>query len=372
MDRISILQVNDKLSMDGVNPSSCAALLGDWHDNLDPGQFLYRVCTLRNPDPGGEYLEERGVHVDYLGHGKLSPANVGSITRLIDQYQTDIVHMHGYSASNFGRIAARRKRIPGVVHEHAVLRVQPHQYLADRLLRRYTDRAIAVSRPVRDFMVKGRCIPADRIAVIGNGISLVRYRKDPDADSVRAKRRKLGIADSTKIVGTVTRLREEQGNEYLLRAIPGILEQAGNVLFLLAGEGPLRRYLERLAGDLGIRDRVRFLGHRDDVPELLTVFDINVLASLSEGFGLSLVEAMATENTIVATAVGGMQEIGRHGETVMFVPPADPGAIRDRVVELLQNEELATRLAANAGRASREYGIENSVGRLAAFYRELV
>jgi len=368
---INILHIIDKLSMDGINPSSCAVLMGDWFANMDSERFHMSVCTLRDPDPAGSYLEEKGIKVHYLGFGKVSPANITGIAKLIESERADIVHLHGYSAANFGRIAARLKRVPNIVHEHAVLKVQPHQYIADKLLARLTDVAIAVSGNVKEFMICSRSIPLHKIRTIGNGIQLDKYRK-LDETLQQKKRHELGIDDEVKIVGTVTRLREEKGNEYLIRALPMVLEQGVDFILLIVGDGPLRGKLERFVNDLGVESTVKFLGFRSDVPELLSLFDIQVIPSLTEGFPLCLAEAMAAENAVVATEVGGMKEIGRDGVTVLFVPPKDPQALAEKIVYLLNKDEIATKLSEHAVSYSTTFSIKNSVKHLQQIYEEFV
>jgi glycosyltransferase involved in cell wall biosynthesis len=185
--KINVLHVIDKLSMDGINPSSCTILFGEWIPYLDSNGFHTTVLTLRKPDPAGEYLEKRGIKVYYQGYGKISSKNINGIREIIERERADIVHLHGYSAANFGRIATRREGVPNIVHEHAVLKVMPHQYLADYLLRKYTDIAVAVSNGVKDFMIRGRSVPEGKIKVIENGIKLDKFKKiEPEA--IEAKR----------------------------------------------------------------------------------------------------------------------------------------------------------------------------------------
>lgn len=367
---INILHIIDKLSMDGINPSSCTVLMGDWYANMDLGKFRMTVCTLRSPDPAGSYLENMGIKVHYLGHGKISPANITSISKLIESEQADIVHLHGYSAANFGRIASRRMGVPNIVHEHAVLKVQLHQYIADKLLARLTDEAIAVSGYVRDFMIEKRSIPAEKIHLIENGIQLEKFNAVDRATTI-LKREELGIDESTKIIGTVTRLREEKGNEYLIRAIHHLMDSGEAFVLLIAGDGPLREKLEKLAKDLQIQDVVRFLGFRTDIPELSSAFDIQVIPSLTEGFPLCLAEAMAAKNAVVATYVGGMKDIGREGDTVLFSPPEDSEALAEKILYLLKDERLAKKMAESAEIYSKVFDIRNGVKLLEKEYERL-
>ena len=368
---IRVLHVIDKLSMDGVNPSSCTRLLADWAAYLDPTSVQLSVCTLRDPDPAGTYLEQRQIRVHYVGHGALSWRNIPSIARLVREEAAAIVHLHGYSAANFGRIVSRRLGVPNIVHEHAVLRVLPHQYVADYVLASRTDAAVAVSDAVRRFMIRGRSIPPDKIRTIPNGIDLATFQ-NVRADHVRRLRAELGLLDDIRVVGTVTRLREEKGNEYLIRAVPRILKEMPNVVILIVGEGPLRRLLQDLATGLGVAHAVRFLGFRSDVAALLGIFDVLAIPSLTEGFPLSLVEGMAAGKAIVATAVGGMPEVGVDGETVVFVPPRNPKELAEGVLKLLNDSDMCATIARNARESSTRFSIQRSAEELLKLYRDVV
>lgn len=367
---IRVLHVIDKLSMDGHNPSSCTLLLAELVRQIDASQFSTDVCTLRSPDPAENYLVARNVTVIKLGHGAMSPINIVGLVRLIKKGQYDIVHLHGYGAANYGRVASRLTGVANIVHEHAVLKVQPHQYVADKLLSKLTGHAVAISNSVKDFMVKGRSIDQGKIHVIQNGVDIAKYTS-VSTDSRSITRNEIGVSDSTFLAGTVTRLRSEKGNEYLIRAVPEVLAKHSDFKLLIVGEGELRTRLEGLCEELEISHAVEFLGFRNDVPELLALLDIQVIPSLSEGFGLSLVEAMAAGNPIVATSVGGMNEIGIDRETVLFVPPADAHSLAASIVELIENKDLARHISSAAKIACLDFGIEKTAHQLTELYQDV-
>jgi glycosyltransferase involved in cell wall biosynthesis len=368
---IKVVHVNDKLSMDGLNPSSVAHLLGDWIPLLRQHGVACTVCTLRDPDPGARYLVDRNIDVRRFDFGRFSPRNLSAIAGLLREQGADIAHLHGFASANFGRIVARRLGIANVVHEHAtLLNVPAYQRLADRLLRRWTDAAIAVSDSVREFMIHVRSVPPERIHVIGNGVDANRFGACDEA-AVAALRQELGVPDDHRLIGVVTRFRAEKGTEHFLRSAPQILGHCPSVTFLIAGNGPLREPLRALSEDLEITRCTRFLGFRSDVPTLLGALDVLVIPSLTEGFPLSLLEGMAAGCAIVATAVGGMPEVARDGEDVLFVPPEAPGAIARRTVELLEHPDLAARMAGEAVKTAAGYSVANTVRRLADLYAHL-
>ena len=368
---IHVLHVIDKLTMDGVNPSSPAILLKDWIPHLKKNGIESSVLSLKPFDPAGDWLKNQGVEVNLLGHGKFSWKNVAGIKKVIETVGAQIIHLHGYSSANFGRIAARQCGIKCIVHEHAVLPILPHQFLADLFLRHHTDAAVAVSGNVRNFMIRGRWIPHEKIRVIGNGIRVADYQKK-DQSYIIEKRKEIGIPEGHHVVGTVARLRKEKGVEFVIRSIPAVVEVCSNVMFVIVGEGELRAHLENLAKTLQVSTHVVFLGFRADVPALLSLCDVNVIPSLTEGFPLSLVEAMAAGNAIVASDVGGMREIAKHGETLLFVPPQDPKQLSESILHLLTDIDVATRLSQAAQQHSVRFDIDSSTDSLSKLYEDLV
>jgi glycosyltransferase involved in cell wall biosynthesis len=369
--RRTLLHVIDKFSMSDGHPSSCTKLLADWAELHDPGRFAVHFCGLQR-DGGGRYLEERGHLVHYIERGKVSPAIASDIAALARHLGADLLHLHGYSAANFGRLAGRRLGIPAVVHEHAILKVKPHQFLADLALRGHTDCGVAISNAVREFMVRGRCVPRRRIEVIHNGIRLERFA-EVAPERVAALRTALGIAEDAVVIGTVTRLREEKGNRYLIDAAARLLRQFPQAVVLVLGDGPERADLEARARRHGIDPgRLRMPGFQEDVPAALALMRIAVVPSIREGLSLAVLEAMAAGKPIVATCVGGILELVAHEETAILVPPADGDALAAGVARLLSSPEEAATLAARACERSRSFSIEHNVERLEALYERLI
>ncbi|RKY92689.1 glycosyltransferase family 1 protein [candidate division KSB1 bacterium] len=371
MSRINILHVIDKFSMDGVNPSSCALTFSQWFPRFNSQKCNVMACGLKKADPGGQFLEKQGFKVFYLRKNKYSPTNVIGLMKLIEDENIHILHLHGYSSANFGRIAAFIKGIPSIVHEWAVLKVLPHQFLMDFLLRHYTNAAIAVSQAVKEFMIKGRKIPPQKIQVVYNSVTLDNFQGET-LEKVSKKKQELGIPRDYKIIGTVTRLREEKGNRYLIEAANRVISEFPTTVFLIVGDGPLRGELEDLTRRLKIEKQVIFTGFSKEIPLLLTMFDIKVMASLSEGCPFALIEAMAAGKPIVATNVGGIKEIIQNGETGLLVPPKDAKELAKKILYLLCNEGEAQRLAKNAKEESKKYSVENSVRKLEEIYDSLI
>ncbi len=370
-DKPTILHVIDKFSMEGSHPSSCTKLLADWAAFHDQARFKIKFCGLQR-DIGGQYLEKRNLETHYIERGKISPVIATEIAALARQVDANIIHLHGYSAANFGRLAGWRLGLPTIVHEHAILKVKPHQFMADMVLRSRTGCAVAISNAVREFMVRGRCIPRDRIRVIHNGIKLDEFgHVAPERQ--QALRNQLGIPADKVVIGSVTRLREEKGNRYMLEAAAHLMTQFPQAIFLVIGDGPDRAALEQQARDLQLPpERLLMPGFLDDIPAALAIMDIAVVASIREGLSLAVLEAMASSKPIVATRVGGILELVAHEETAILVRPADPVAISTGIARLLTATDSAATIACRAHERSRQFSIENNVRKLEDLYDQLI
>jgi glycosyltransferase involved in cell wall biosynthesis len=207
----------------------------------------------------------------------------------------------------------------------------------------------------------------ERIHVIRNGVDLGRF----DNSTRAASRAALGLRPDELVLGTVGRLVPVKDQATMLRAF-AILKAAGLAFTaLIAGTGPLREQLESLAAILKL-DNVRFLGNRDDVPQVLAAMDIFVLSSESEGLSNTIQEAMATGLAVVATHVGGADELVDHERTGLLVPPHDPQKIAEAIGLLVRNAAWRQNLAtAAAEKARREFGIDRMLQEYERMYLDV-
>jgi glycosyltransferase involved in cell wall biosynthesis len=327
---------------------------------------------LREEDYLIKFFTDKEVNLRILGRGKFSPMTLVDILRITKEERIQLIHAHGYGAANFGRLAGMIRGIPTIVHAHDDDRYYPlYQNLADRLLRNHTDKAIAVSGSVGKSCINKRHIGKDKTFVIHNGIPLKDFTA-PDGERVRKERARLGIGPDFKVIGTVAKLREEKGTRYLIESAVKVLEIFPKTLLLIAGDGPLMEELKTLSEKLGIADRVIFAGFRDDIPVILSIIDVFVIPSITEGSPLALLEAMAMGKPIVATNVGGIVEILRDGETGLLVPSRDPGALAEKVVHLFRNEAESGKLGLRAKEEAEKYDIQSHGQKLAGHYDELI
>src|SRR4051812_36609397 len=193
---------------------------------FDRDRFNVSLLSLRKKDLSEETLDSLGIDITYLERGKFDPFTLPAMLRLVDAKQIDVLHLHGYGATTFGRLVGALRGIPTIVHEHANLTSTPwFQKVADRLLEPSTDLAIAVSKSTADFVIRARLIPADKVKVVYLGVPLEEFSRSRSAAEIQAARRELGMADDEFAVGTVTRLHESKGNSYLVEAAARVVKE---------------------------------------------------------------------------------------------------------------------------------------------------
>jgi glycosyltransferase involved in cell wall biosynthesis len=255
-----------------------------------------------------------------------------------------IVHAHltWPLASQYALIGARVARVPAVVATlqlHVDLTLSTRVHVQQRFLTRAVDRYIAVSAHVRDRVVESLDWPAEKIEVIHNSVEPV------TGHVARADVRKELVGDSAvPVVLVPARLEEQKGHVHLLDAACLVPD----VTFVFAGAGSQRHALEERVRALGLVDRVRFLGERRDIPDLLAACDLVVLPSLSEGLPLALLEAMAAGVPVVASQIGGVDELITSGETGLLVEVGDVEGLAAAIRHLLGDRPLALALASAA------------------------
>lgn len=336
---------------------------------FDASKFRVSLVSLRKRDLSEETLDALGIDITYLERGKFDPRTLFALLRIIDAKQIDVLHLHGYGATTFGRLAAAMRGIPVVLHEHANLTSTPwFQKVADWILRPFTDIAIAVSKSTAEFVIGARLVPADRVKVVYLGAPLDEFGHPVTAEERAAARARLGVGPGDVVMGTVTRLHDSKGNEFLVEAARMVLDARPQARFFLFGEGPLLASLQEQASRLNLGDRFVFGGFTKDVRGVLAAFDASVFPSLWEGTPLTVFEALAAARPIVATDADGLMEVLTADKDALIVPRRDARALADRMIALIDSPAERVRLGA-AGRSTAEnYDITAFVRKMERLY----
>jgi len=367
--KLRVLQICDHLGWEGSRMHGVKRLFAWMIPRFDASRYEVSLISLRKKDLSEETLESLGVDITYLHRSKFDPATLGDLLKYLDRRQIDVLHMHGYGATTFGRAAAAMRRLPTILHEHANLTDTPwFQKVADRALEPFTDIAIAVSRSTAKFVIDARLIPERKVRVVYLGVPLEEFSR-PRSEAERAEARAaIGAGPGELAIGSVTRLHDSKGNEFLVEAARRVLEARPRARFYLAGEGPLREPLEAQARALGLGDRFVFLGFQRDVAALLSAFDLQVFPSLWEGTPLTAFEALATGSPIVATDADGLLDILTDGRDAVIVPKRDASALADAIVGLIDAPEQRRRLSAAARITGQSYDIGAFVRKMERLY----
>ncbi|MBW4437956.1 MAG: glycosyltransferase [Pleurocapsa minor GSE-CHR-MK-17-07R] len=304
-----------------------------------------------------------------------SPGIVRQLARELAPLKPDIVHTHllhadlyGALAGRFMRVNGRRPRVLSSRHNDDQFRYRAPIRLLNRALWRIIDHGIAISEAVRRFSIDTEGARPERIRTILYG-----YQPnvgDPEA-ARREARASLGLPADAIVVGAVCRLIEQKGLRYGLEAFARASTDFPAARLLIVGDGPLRHALEGQAKSLGLGERIAFLGWRADAAALMPAFDIFLMPSLWEGFGLVLLEAMAASVPVVGSRVSAIPEVVLEGETGLLAPPRDVDALAGHLRGLLGDAPLRRHMGMmGRERLETQFSMGGMVAATAALYRE--
>jgi sugar transferase (PEP-CTERM/EpsH1 system associated) len=344
---VGITKLVNALDRTRVTSSICSCCPGDSLKNrLDPEIRLFEL----NRKPGND------------------PKLVAQLYRLLRRERPHVLHTHRWATLCEGLIAARLAGVPFVVHgEHGTLETRRHNAFVQRTVWKRVDQVLSVSSRLAERMAREISFPLDRIKVIRNGVDTTRFRPGGGA----AARQALGVSPDALIIGAVGRLVPVKDYPTLLRALALLRERGVAFESIIAGTGPLRDELTALAISLGLAN-VRFLGNRNDIEHVLPAFDVFVLSSSSEGLSNTIQEAMAAGLPVVATRVGGADELVDESGTGLLVPPGNPEALAHALGSLAQDAGRR-RSMGDAGRRRAEsvFGIDIMIREYERLYLSL-
>ena len=290
-------------------------------------------------------------------NGKMDFKTILSIRKLLKKHQIDIIHSHGYKSNLYALCASFPRRVPRVATCHNWLgddaKMKFYARLDKSLLNRF-DRVIAVSDSIMKEILNHN-ISGNIVLTISNGINLERFKIREKPNTLREK---LGIDERFKVVGTVGRLAEEKGHIYLLDAAQKVLRKYQNVVFMIVGDGPLRRTLQDKVSQMGqggVASPFIFTGIRGDMPDIYSTMDIFVLPSLTEGLPMALLEALAAHKPVVATRVGAVPQVIEDNHSGLLIPPTDVESLSSAIMHLLENPQKAKHLAQNGYERVRDH-----------------
>ncbi len=338
-------------------------------------------CTLATLKDGPLVVHARRRGVEAIVLNKQFPADVTVIPKLawiLRKEGASLLHTHTANSHLYGRPAAWIT--PGcklVSTEHAfitdVYKKSAGLIVAsvlDRYMARHIDRHIAVSEAMKRALVKSG-LAADNIVVIPNGIDPNEYC--PEAHHMSEAKKELGVPHDAIVIGTMGRLTKVKNHELLIRCAKKLLEHRLRAHVVIAGDGPRLGHLKAFSTRAGVGEFVHFLGWRTDLPRVLAAMDIFALSSYSEVAPFSVLQAMAMEKPVVATAVGGIPEIVEDGVTGYLVPSDATEAFADALIQLINNQALRAHMGAmGRRRVTQCFSEQAMLERTAQVYRDVL
>jgi glycosyltransferase involved in cell wall biosynthesis len=308
-----------------------------------------------------------------------------ALLRYMRQERFHVVHTHTIKPGLLGRIAGRMAGIPVVLHTIHGFHFHEHMHPLARQFYASVERVSAgfcdmlLSQNEEDIATAVRmCIcPEEKLRLLGNGIDIETFHPSRvTKELVRAKREELGIGADEKIVGMMGRLVRDKGYDDYFRAAKILKERGLKAVFLAMGVRHYKRGAidpERMVSELGLNGYARFLGLRNDVPDLMAAMDLVVLPSWAEGISRSLMEAAALGKPVVATEVRGTRETVIDGETGVLVPVRNPERLAQAIEEILCSPERAQQMGNAARRRAEERFDERAFFvKTDQFYRHLL
>jgi len=347
--------------------------------NIDRSKFS-PIFILPQDGPLASELRKLDVEVIFMEFprirkGRKVLSTIRKILKVIKEKRAQLLHSNSIRTHIYAAIAARLAKIPVVWHERNLLtneRIDP-----DRLFSFLPDKIICNSWAIaRRFIKKGR-LP-DKVSVIYNGVDTRQFNPQTSGAKIRNE---FSLGDSTILVGMISRLGPDKGQDHFLQAAKMLLDSASKqeIKFLVVGDAVFEEdkwreaYLENMAKELGLDNRVIFTGFRKDMSDVIAALDIVVLASDAEPCGRVIFEAMACSKPVVATDSGGTPEIVKDSETGFLFRPKQPQELADKIGQLIKNPGLARKMGQEGRkRIEADFKIEDNVKQIQAIYLKLL
>ena len=323
---------------------------------LPPQHYRSLVCCIDQTGPLADELQQAGIEVLLLKRGQSGTdwRYPRRLAQLLKQQQVDILHLHNPTALFYGAPAGRLAGIRPIIYtEHG--RDYSRSWksrLINRLLTRMVDRVVVLHERARHYMHEREGAPLKRIVKIYNGIA------DPGGHGPAERqqmRESLGLEADITAIGIVARLDPIKNLPILITAMQQLHQQRAPARLLIIGDGPLRDSLEQQVTDNHLDPVVQFLGTRHDIPQLLSALDLLVLPSSSEGLSMTLIEGSAAGLPLIASDVGGNNELVDDGVNGLLVKPGDSDALATALLQLTADPALARRMGVASRQRYRQY-----------------
>ena len=369
---VRVLFVDDHLGFPGGVVHGCTT----WHINIQPAFDRSRAITfiaiLRSYHPAAKTLAELGVDVTFFGRAKWDPRALVDIIQLIHKLDIDVVHANGHKSHFLRRIAGMLTRAKVIIHLHRSYKPKP--FWLSRILAKKTAKAITVSNVLRQQAIDDFAIPVERAQTIYLPIDVARFA-NPAMDARSRIRQEFELGETQSVITVCGRIttQPDKGQVAAIRMFAKLCERPVDAILMFVGDGPARSECEKMAQTLGIEDRVRFAGHRNDIPDILAAADLQLVPSIvEEAFAYVALEAMCAKRPVIASNVGGMGEVLGNGERGVLVNMKDVDSVVDVCERLITQPELAEKQIERAWDFVSKLTTDEHIKQLCDVYDDIV
>jgi len=365
MCRINVLHLITELE-----PGGAENLLVATVKEMAQRDYNVMVGYIYGPGTLASQLKSFGAEVvDLSLKGKIDPLVIIKLFFLIKKKRIDIVHTHLVHASIVGRISSRLAGVKAIIstrHYGYNPKEKSFMHWLERKTSYLNKKIIAISQAVREYMIKQQNYDSEKLVVFYNAVDL--------SDFNPQYQRKATEDNNGYMIGSVGHLHPQKGHDVLIKAFALVAKECPRAKLVIAGDGDLRTYLQKLVSQLRMEGNVAFLGVQEhsQVINILGYIELFVLASNWEGFGIAIIEAMAMAKPVIATKVEGIKEVVDDGYTGLLVPPNQPEVLAEKILYLMKKPELAKIMGERGRRkVEKEFSTEVMIEKLERLYQSV-
>ena len=345
-------------------------------EHIDKTRFRPLVVTFRGMEEFKQRIERLGVPVRILNmskiYGKRQLRMLFELKKFAEKEDIKIIQTFHTNPDLYGTVLAKLSGIPVVISSRRDMGFcrNKRNLLCYRFLNRYVDKIVCVSDKVKGLVMREEGVREEKIRVIHNGIDPAHLDRDVN---IQAERGRLGILPAHPVVGMLANFNPIKGHSHFLEACRIIKNAVPEARFVLAGRGPVEGKMKEKARELGLWGCMHFMGYREDIAEVLSVMDVLVAPSLSEGFSNSIIEALYLRRPVIATSVGGNPEAVVHNETGVLVSPGNPGEIACAAIKVLNDKNFSLMLGENGRKlVQQKFLLNGMMDKTMRLYDELL
>lgn len=355
---------------------------------FDPSRVEPHLCHFIPVNAFEDELRMSGITSVNLGHERpwQAPRTLWRLIQLVRSLGVELIHSNHALDHLFASVAARVTGVPLVRTLHATISSDSNPrwwsrrlgfssrgWMGELLLNAGVDRFIAVSRAVQDSWSSFQNVPISKTEVVYSGVPVEDFEGTVSWESIEELRTELKISSESPVLLNVGRLHKEKGQRYLVPMMAALQDCHPEATLLIAGEGEERHALEAAIAAAGLGHKIKLLGNRTDIPDLLALADVFVFSSIKEGLPIAALEACAAGKPLVGASIDSLREVIEPGLNGLLVEPRNPKELARAVADLLSDPHTRRKMGRAASDiARRRFNLDRSVIELEEIYRATI